>query len=68
MLHILFQTKHNKAFNNAYKEINAEEDLKKNLYVIAADDMEGRDTGSKRTEKAGEYMINYYKNLGISAP
>ncbi|MBE4949095.1 M28 family metallopeptidase [Chryseobacterium culicis] len=60
-------TKHNKAFNNAYKEINAA-DLKKNLYVIAADDMEGRDTGSKGQKKAGEYMINYYKNLGISAP
>lgn len=60
-------TKHSKAFNNAYKEINAV-DLKKNLYVIAADDMEGRDTGSKGQKKAGEYMINYYKNLGISAP
>ncbi|SEH32252.1 M28 family metallopeptidase [Chryseobacterium culicis] len=60
-------TKHSKAFNNAYKEINAA-DLKKNLYVIAADDMEGRDTGSKGQKKAGEYMINYYKNLGISAP
>ncbi|WP_288437359.1 M28 family metallopeptidase [uncultured Chryseobacterium sp.] len=60
-------TKQNKAFNNAYKEINAA-DLKKNLYVIAADDMEGRDTGSKGQKKAGEYMINYYKNLGISAP
>ncbi|WP_426478369.1 M28 family metallopeptidase [Chryseobacterium sp. CBSDS_008] len=60
-------TKHNKAFNNAYKEINAA-DLKKNLYVIAADDMEGRDTGSKGQKKAGEYMVNYYKNLGISGP
>ncbi len=60
-------TKHSKAFNNAYKEINAA-DLKKNLYVIAADDMEGRDTGSKGQKKAGEYIINYYKNLGISAP
>lgn len=60
-------TKHSKAFENAYKEINAA-DLKKNLYVIAADDMEGRDTGSKGQKKAGEYMINYYKNLGISRP
>lgn len=60
-------TKHNKAFNNAYKEINAA-DLKKNLYVIAADDMEGRDTGSKGQKKAGEYIVNYYKSLEISAP
>ncbi|WP_343658219.1 M28 family metallopeptidase [Chryseobacterium sp.] len=59
--------KHNKAFNKAYEAINAE-DLKKNLYVIAADDMEGRDTGSKGQKKAGEYIVNYYKNLGISEP
>ncbi|WP_374462594.1 M28 family metallopeptidase [Chryseobacterium sp.] len=60
-------TKHNRAFNKAYEVINAD-DLKKNLYVIAADDMEGRDTGSKGQKKAGEYIVDYYKNLGISAP
>ncbi|PWN71256.1 peptidase M28 [Chryseobacterium phosphatilyticum] len=60
-------TNHDKAFTNAYKEIKAE-DLKKNLYVIAADDMEGRDTGSKGQKKAGEYITNYYKSLGISYP
>ncbi|KIC63042.1 M28 family metallopeptidase [Chryseobacterium taiwanense] len=58
---------YNKAFQSAYKEIKAE-DLKKNLYVIASDEMEGRDTGSPGQKKAGEYMINYYKNLGISYP
>lgn len=42
--------KHDKAFSNAYKMINAE-DLKKNLYVIASDEMEGRDTGSKGQKK-----------------
>ncbi|WP_326983352.1 M28 family metallopeptidase [Chryseobacterium sp. MYb264] len=56
-----------KAFLSAYKEIKAD-DLKKNLYVIASDEMEGRDTGSPGQKKAGEYMINYYKNLGISYP
>lgn len=56
-----------KAFIAAYKEIKADE-LKKNLYVIASDEMEGRDTGSPGQKKAGEYMINYYKNLGISFP
>ncbi|MDG4650902.1 M28 family metallopeptidase [Chryseobacterium arthrosphaerae] len=59
--------KHDKAFSNAYKMINSE-DLKKNLYVIASDEMEGRDTGSKGQKKAGEYIVNYYKNLGISGP
>jgi hypothetical protein len=56
-----------KAFLSAYKEITAA-DLKKNLYVIASDEMEGRDTGSPGQKKAGEYMINYYKGLGISYP
>lgn len=56
-----------KAFVAAYKEIKAA-DLKKNLYVIASDEMEGRDTGSPGQKKAGEYMVNYYKNLGIAFP
>jgi hypothetical protein len=30
--------------------------------------MEGRDTGSPGQKRAGEYMINYYKSLGISYP
>lgn len=59
--------KGDKAFLSAYKEIKAA-DLKKNLYVIASDEMEGRDTGSPGQKRAGEYMINYYKNLGISFP
>ncbi|WP_415327140.1 M28 family metallopeptidase [Chryseobacterium sp. MMS23-Vi53] len=59
--------KGDKAFLAAYKEIKAD-DLKKNLYVIASDEMGGRDTGSPGQKKAGEYMINYYKNLGIGYP
>ncbi|WBV53072.1 M28 family metallopeptidase [Chryseobacterium gambrini] len=59
--------KGDKAYLAAYKEIKAE-DLKKNLYVIASDDMEGRDTGSPGQKRAGEYMVNYYKGLGISYP
>ncbi|WP_419867830.1 M28 family metallopeptidase [Chryseobacterium sp. CT-SW4] len=54
-------------FEKAYKVINADE-LKKNLYVIASDEMEGRDTGSPGQKKAGLYIVNYYKNLGISYP
>lgn len=42
--------------------------MKKNLYVIAGDEMQGRDTGSPGQKKAGEYMVNYYKSLGISYP
>ena len=48
-------TKHNKAFTDAYNMIKAD-DLKKNLYVIASDEMEGRDTGSKGQKKAAQIM------------
>lgn len=56
-----------KAFKTAYESIKADE-LKKNLMVIASDEMEGRQTGSEGQKKAGVYMIDYYKNIGISYP
>ena len=56
-----------KAFKAAYESIKADE-LKKNLMVIASDEMEGRQTGSEGQKKAGVYMIDYYKNLGVSYP
>lgn len=60
-------TKTDKAFESAYQTIKLE-DLNKNLYVIASDEMGGRDTGSPGQKKAGEYMVNFYKGLGISFP
>ena len=45
-----------KGFKDAYNSITSAE-LKENLYIIAADDMEGRDTGSAGQKKAGVYMI-----------
>lgn len=56
-----------KAFKNSLNSIS-QENLKKNLYVIAADDMQGRDTGSPGQKKAGEYMVKQYEDLGISHP
>lgn len=56
-----------KAFKNAYASIKADE-LKKNLTIIAADDMQGRDTGSEGQKKAGKYIIDFYKNIGVSYP
>lgn len=56
-----------KGFKDAYNSISLEE-LKTNLYVIAADDMEGRDTGSAGQKKAGVYMIEQYKKNGIGFP
>lgn len=54
-------------FQKAEKTITAA-DLKTNLFVIASNEMQGRDTGSLGQKKAGEYMVNYYKKLGINPP
>ncbi len=57
--------------SSAFKEANATittQDLKKHLYIIAADDMEGRDTGSQGQKKAGKYMIGEYQKMGVSHP
>ena len=51
-------------YMNAIKE----KDLKKMLYVIASDEMEGRETGSKGQKKAGLYMIDQYKKNKVSFP
>ena len=56
-----------KGFKDAYNSITLEE-LKTNLYIIAGDEMEGRETGSAGQKKAGEYMIDQYKKYGISFP
>jgi Zn-dependent M28 family amino/carboxypeptidase len=44
------------------------EKLKTRLYVVASDEMEGRDTGSKGQKKAGKYLIEQYKKSQISFP
>ena len=44
------------------------DELKTHLYIVASDEMEGRDTGSKGQKKAGEYLINQYKMNAISYP
>lgn len=56
-----------KVFKQSLETIS-QQDLKKNLYVIASDEMGGRDTGSPGQKKAGEYMIKQYKEMGISHP
>jgi len=61
---------------NSSKEISPEkylseikaENLSKHLYIVASDEMEGRDTGTPGQKKAGEYLINQYKAMGISYP
>ncbi|MCP2038196.1 M28 family metallopeptidase [Chryseobacterium sp. HSC-36S06] len=56
-----------RAFKNSLQSIT-QDDLKKNLYVIASDEMEGRNTGSAGQKKAGEYIIRQYREMGVSHP
>lgn len=44
------------------------DELKTHLYVVASDEMEGRETGSAGQKKAGEYLIKQYQAAGISFP
>jgi len=44
------------------------EKLKTKLTIVASDEMEGRDTGSKGQKKAGNYLIEQYKKSGIPFP
>lgn len=43
-------------------------ELKTHLYIVASDEMEGRDTGSKGQKLAGEYLISQYKKNKIPFP
>nr|WP_294932479.1 M28 family peptidase [uncultured Flavobacterium sp.] len=51
-----------------YLNLISEKDLKTMLYVVASDEMEGRETGSEGQKKAGLYMIEQYKKNGVSFP
>ena len=44
------------------------DELKTHLYIVASDEMEGRETGSAGQKKAGEYLIGQYKKEGVSYP
>lgn len=44
------------------------EDLKKHLYIVASDEMQGRNTGEPGQKKAGEYLIKQYQANSISFP
>lgn len=46
----------------------SETSLSNNLHIIASDDMKGRKTGEEGQKKAAEYIVNFYKNLGLKNP
>jgi len=51
-----------------YSKQVSEAELKKQLYVIAGPEMEGRNAGTESEVRAGNYIANYYKELGIEGP
>ena len=51
-----------------YLNLINQDTLKKHLYIIASDEMEGRDTGTPGQKKAGNYMIETYKKNGLTFP
>ena len=55
---------------NATKYIQTitEDELRTHLTIVAADSMEGRETGSEGQKKAGLYLIDTYKKIGVSFP
>lgn len=44
------------------------DELRTNLTVVASDEMEGRNTGSEGQKKAGNYIIEQYKKIGVPFP
>ena len=51
-----------------YKNTITPADLKTHLYIVAGDEMQGRNTGEPGQKKAGKYLIEEYKSNGISFP
>lgn len=51
-----------------YANTITENDLEKHLTILASDEMEGRDTGEKGQKMAAEYLVNFYKDLGLTGP
>lgn len=51
-----------------YMETITVDDLKTHLYIVASDEMEGRETGSNGQKKAGKYLIDQYKDNAVPFP
>jgi hypothetical protein len=61
----LFATAQKSPKPDAYAKTIAAADLKKHLYILAAPDMEGRETGTEGQRKAAAYIEAYFKDLGL---
>lgn len=54
--------------NVDYAKTITAKDLKTHLYIVASDEMEGRDTGTEGGNKAANYLREFYKKQGIASP
>lgn len=43
-------------------------DLEKHLTYLASDELEGRDTGEKGQKLAAEYLVDFYREKGLTGP
>ena len=51
-----------------YAGIIRSSEMQKHLTIIAADDMEGRETGTAGQRKAAVYIENFFKTIGLQPP
>ncbi len=49
-----------------YAKIITTDDLKKNLYIIAGEEMEGRETATEGQRKAAAFIEHYFKSIGLA--
>ncbi|MCH4830560.1 MULTISPECIES: M28 family peptidase [Flavobacterium] len=58
----------NKNLVTTYLNTITEKELKDHLYIIASDEMQGRNTGEEGQKKTGKYIISEYIKNNISFP
>ncbi len=63
-------TTNNNTSGDVFRYMNTitSNELKTHLYVVASDEMQGRNTGEEGQKKAGRYLIDQYTKSGISFP
>jgi Zn-dependent M28 family amino/carboxypeptidase len=55
-------------FARKYAETISQEDLKKNLTILASDAMEGRETGTEGQRKAAAFIEGFFSAAGLKIP
>jgi len=61
-------SKINKEDPKPYQATISEKDLKEKLTIFASNEFEGRGTGEPGQKKAANYIVNFYKSIGIAHP